>query len=90
MKRIILVVIIGLSLTLLLWFGLTFPEAKWTGVDRAVVERFAQEAKRPPRDPWINTGQGDLLLFVFLLAGGVGGFIAGYYFRDLFPPRLAR
>jgi hypothetical protein len=34
-------------------------------------------------DPLINTDQGDLLLFVFLLAGTVGGFAAGYYWRML-------
>jgi ABC-type cobalt transport system substrate-binding protein len=58
--------------------------AEWSGVDETVVEKFAKEAGRPPRDPYINTDQGDLLLFAFLLAGAVGGFIGGYYFRFLF------
>ena len=58
--------------------------AEWAGVDETVVEKFAEEAGRPPRNPYINTDQGDLLLFVFLLAGAVGGFIGGYYFRFLF------
>ena len=31
--------------------------------------------------------KGDLLLFLFLLAGAIGGFIIGYTFRGLFPPR---
>jgi len=35
----------------------------------------------------LNTDQGDLLLFLFLLAGAVGGFVMGYCFRGLFPPR---
>jgi hypothetical protein len=35
----------------------------------------------------INTDQGDLLLFFFLVAGTVGGFVAGYCFRELFPPK---
>ena len=62
-------------------------EPPWKGVDETVVERFAKEAGRPPREPYINTDQGDLLLFLFLLAGAVGGFVAGYTFRSLFPPR---
>ena len=42
------------------------------------------------REPYINTDQGDLLLFLFLLAGAIGGFIIGYTFRGLFPPRNGR
>lgn len=56
----------------------------WAGVDESVVERFAEEAGRPAGDPYINTDQGDLLLFVFLVAGACGGFVAGYAFRMLF------
>jgi cobalt/nickel transport system permease protein len=58
--------------------------AQWAGVDETVIEKYAEEAGRSPRDSYINTDQGDLLLFVFLLAGSVGGFIGGYYFRILF------
>jgi hypothetical protein len=61
--------------------------AGWEGVDKTVVEKFAQEAGRPRREPLINTDRGDLLLFVFLAAGAAGGFVAGYCFRALFPPR---
>jgi hypothetical protein len=59
----------------------------WEGVDKTVVEKFAQQAGHPAREPFINTDRGDLLLFLFLLAGAVGGFIAGYTFRGLFPPK---
>jgi hypothetical protein len=58
--------------------------AEWSGVDETVVEKYADEAGRSARDSYINTDQGDLLLFVFLLAGAVGGFAGGYYFRVLF------
>jgi hypothetical protein len=61
----------------------------WDGVDKTVVEKFATEAGHPPRPPYINTDQGDLLLFLFLLAGAVGGFVAGYAFRALFGPFVA-
>jgi cobalt/nickel transport system permease protein len=64
-------------------------EAGWEGVDKTVVEKVATEAGHPPRAPFINTDQGDLLLFMFLLAGAGGGFVAGYSFRSLFPPRGA-
>lgn len=61
--------------------------AEWPGVDEAVVKKFAEDAGRSPRDPYINTAQGDMLLFCFLLAGAVGGFIIGYNSRGLFPPK---
>lgn len=61
--------------------------ASWSGVDETVIEKFAEQAGRKAREPFINTEQGDLLLFVFLVAGMVGGFIGGYNFRILFPPR---
>jgi hypothetical protein len=61
--------------------------ASWSGVDETVIEKFAEKAGRTAREPFINTDQGDILLFVFLVAGIVGGFIGGYNFRVLFPPR---
>lgn len=57
--------------------------SKWAGVDETVVERVAEAAGRPARAPFINTDQGDLLLFLFLLAGAVGGFIGGYAYKGL-------
>lgn len=70
-----------------LFVSTTAFSADWKGVDETVVEKFAEEAGRPSRDPFINTDQGDLLLFLFLLAGAAGGFMAGYFFRALFPPK---
>jgi hypothetical protein len=58
-------------------------EGPWPGVDGTVVKKFAKEQGREARPPVINTDQGDLLLFLFLLAGAVGGFAAGYYWRRL-------
>jgi cobalt/nickel transport system permease protein len=77
-------------LTIGLWFGCSPSDGKWEGVDKTVVEKMAREAGRPPSKPLINTDRGDLLLFLFLLAGAAGGFIAGYYFRHLFPPRSGK
>ena len=64
--------------------------AKWGGVDESVVEKFAEEHGRTARDPVINTDQGDLLLFLFLLGGAVGGFFAGYYWRELMGKKQQR
>jgi ABC-type cobalt transport system substrate-binding protein len=61
----------------------SLPAAEWSGVDETVVEKYAKEHGRAPVDPLINTDQGDLLLFMFLLGGAIGGFIAGYYWRTL-------
>jgi len=63
---------------------------KWSGVDESVIEKVAKEHGREAREPFINTDQGDLLLFVFLLAGVVGGFIGGYYWRGLTEKRVDR
>ncbi len=60
---------------------------KWQGVDESVVERIAKEHGREARKSLIDTDQGDLLLFLFLLAGAAGGFAAGYYWRVLLEQR---
>ena len=61
---------------------------KWPGVDKSVIEKVATEHGKEARNPFINTDQGDLLLFVFLLAGAVGGFVAGYYWRVITEKRV--
>lgn len=70
-------------------------EQKYKGVDETVVEKYAKEYGREIKAPFINTDKGDLLLFVFLLAGAAGGFAAGYYWKTLmiekpFSPRPPR
>ena len=62
---------------------------KWPGIDDAVVNKIAREHGRAERKSLIDTGEGDLQLFVFLLAGAVGGFVAGYYWRVLLEGRRA-
>jgi ABC-type cobalt transport system substrate-binding protein len=65
------------------YFFTLAPRSSWDGVDEAVVEKIAKQHGREAKAPLIDPGSGDLLLFVFLLAGTVGGFAAGYYWRDL-------
>lgn len=79
----------GMATTLLLaalWLWLPpapAAAAEWKGVDENVVESYASQYGRPASDPLINTDQGDLLLFVFLVAGAAGGFVMGYCYRKL-------
>lgn len=56
----------------------------WQGIDVSIVGKYASEYGRPPRDPYINTDKGDLLLFVFTLAGVAGGFVIGFNARRIF------
>lgn len=59
---------------------------RWPGVDETVVERVAVAAGR---EPWTVpfAPEGDALLFAFLVAGLVGGFVLGYAYRALFASR---
>lgn len=59
-------------------------EGPWTGTDVSIVGKYATKYGRPPRDPYINTDKGDLLLFVFTIAGVIGGFVIGFHARKLF------
>jgi cobalt/nickel transport system permease protein len=58
----------------------------WEGVDVSVIGEYASKAGRAAATPLINI-QGDLLLFSFAIAGVIGGFIAGYYWRGIFDRR---
>jgi ABC-type cobalt transport system substrate-binding protein len=64
-------------------YGMLYSAEKWPGVDDVVVNRIAREHGREERPSLIPTAEGDLQLFMFLMAGAVGGFIAGYYWRVL-------
>jgi ABC-type cobalt transport system substrate-binding protein len=80
--------VVALAMLLLLpLVGLSAEEEKkpkWPGVDETVVEKYAKELGREARAPFFDTDQGDLLLFLFALAGGIGGFVMGYYWHKVF------
>lgn len=85
MKRFYLFLSVSIICFLIGGIGSSLAEEKsWPGVDVKVIEKYAAEAGRPAREPYINTDQGDLLLFVFAIAGTVGGFVMGYYWHILF------
>jgi cobalt/nickel transport protein len=84
MKKATLAFVMVLAAALSVWLFLETLQGDWSGVDETVIEHFAEQAGRPARDPLINTDQGDILLFVFLVAGAAGGFVAGYQYRRLF------
>jgi len=88
MRKVTLISVAVLLAALGLYLVLNGMDAKWSGVDESVIEKFAEQANRPPREPLINTDRGDLLLFFFLIAGAAGGFLAGYRYRELFPPTV--
>jgi len=58
-------------------------QEKWEGVDKAVIEKAAGHQGRQALETPLNTLEGDALLFVFITAGSLGGFAAGYYYRKL-------
>ncbi len=64
--------------------GIESEDHNWTGIDVSIVGKYAEKYGHPPRKPYINTDQGDLLLFVFTVAGLIGGIIIGYNIRKLF------
>jgi cobalt/nickel transport protein len=81
--KIIMLHIVLLPTVLFVFYFFTLAPKPWVGVDEAVVEKIAKEHGREARKPFIDLGEGDLQLFAFLLAGVVGGFAAGYYWRRL-------
>ena len=81
--KILLLHAILLPMLLFVYSFFTLAPRPWTGVDEAVVEKIAREHGREARKPFIDTDTGDLLLFIFLVAGAVGGFAAGYCWRAL-------
>lgn len=85
-KRRLRVLLLHIIILPTLYFAFTFftlGPRPYTGVDEAVVEKIAREHGREARRPLLDPGEGDLLLFAFLVAGAVGGFSAGYYWRTL-------
>lgn len=72
---------------LLIWlrvFASGHPQQEWPGVDEAVVGRFAEERGRAAGAPVLAGLEGDALLFAFVCAGALAGFVLGYFARVVF------
>jgi hypothetical protein len=82
-RKIFMLHILLLTTLLFAFYFFTLGPRPWPGVDEAVVEKIAGEHGHAARKPFIDLGEGDLLLFAFLCAGAIGGFAAGYYWRKL-------
>jgi len=59
------------------------PKEKWAGIDEAVIEKYATDKGREAAEPLFNV-EGDMLLFLFALAGAAGGFLMGYQWHKVF------
>jgi ABC-type cobalt transport system substrate-binding protein len=70
--------------------AVVYAGEKWPGIDEAVVNKIAREHGRDERPSLFPAAEGDLQLFLFLLAGAVGGFAAGYYWRILLEGKQKR
>ncbi|HEY6009551.1 MAG TPA: cobalt ABC transporter permease [Geobacteraceae bacterium] len=81
--KIFLLHLVLLPTVLFVFYFFTLAPQQWQGVDEAVVEKVAKEHGRQAKRPLLDPGEGDLLLFAFLIAGVVGGFGAGYWWRSL-------
>jgi cobalt/nickel transport protein len=83
-KRDALIMVLGTLAMCTVWAWLVSGHAstgEWAGVDEAVIGRFVDATGRrsPPLFDWVR---GDLLLFAFLVAGLLAGFVLGFFARS--------
>lgn len=48
-----------------------------------IAGKYAEKVGAVPRDPYINTDKGDILLFLFCFGGVVAGFYLGYNWKKI-------
>ncbi len=58
-------------------------EGLWSDATDVLSGQTASQAGRQAREPFINTEQGNMLVFFFCLGGVISGFIIGYNCRKL-------
>ncbi len=71
-----------LALVMVTAFTIVAYAKGYVGVDDAVIGKFAAGAGKTASPSLLNL-EGDLGLFMFLVAGLVGGFLCGYFYRSL-------
>lgn len=79
-----------IMLLLLILAALLPAAGGWPGTDELAEDLNVRLGGREARGPYINTDQGNLLLFVFTLGALAGGIAIGYYWRELFDLRQSR
>lgn len=82
MKRLLMVLLCFLVL-ISLASAEEAKKEKWAGIDEAVIEKYATDKGREAAEPLFNV-EGDMLLFLFAMAGAMGGFVMGYYWHKVF------
>lgn len=82
LKILMLHMILLPTLIYTLFFFSLAPRSR-TSVNEAVVAPVAKEQGKGVLTSLVNSDKGDLLLGIFLLAGAIGGFAGGYYWRML-------
>ena len=63
-------------------------EGVWSDATDVLSGKAAEQAGREARDPYINTEQGNMLVFFFCLGGVAAGSAIGYNWRRLFAEKL--
>ncbi len=63
-------------------------EGVWSDATDVLSGKAAAQAGREAREPYINTEQGNMLVFFFCLGGVAAGSIIGYNWRRLFTEKL--
>lgn len=58
-------------------------EGAWSDATDVLSGQTAEQVGREARDPYINTEQGNMLVFFFCLGGVVGGIVTGYNWRKV-------
>ncbi|PLX98130.1 MAG: cobalt ABC transporter permease [Desulfuromonas sp.] len=82
MKKLLIILIAPVLMSGFVFADEAKPE-KWAGIDEAVVEKYAADKGREAAEPLFNV-EGDMLLFLFALAGTIGGFVMGFYWHKVF------
>ena len=86
--RTFIIVLVAAAIVAGSFLAFNLRKGDWRGADDSV-EEIATANGRPPAAPLIDIDHHpDVGLFVFLMAGVVGGFVAGYVCRGFFDPRL--
>jgi hypothetical protein len=62
----------------------------WSDATDVLSRKAAEQAGREARAPYINTEQGNMLVFFFCLGGVAAGSIIGYSWRSLLTEKVKR